>query len=439
MPSPPAFHRPSAAAMAFIPIAIVLTFSQPPCCCAQEEAAKPSAAALFEQTLAERGLEAALDRLREVLADTTAAYAVEPFELLRVVPNRLVLSHHHAEALELLEVLAGTFGDSPLTWFELGNAHLRCGNKEAARDALGKALAMAPDRADIAWMIEHLDSLLATLRLQVERERMFAPGESTGLQGPYLGQRPPGGVPEVFAPGIVGTTAHEYHISFTPDGREVYFSRGGVGTLVSRWRDDGWTAPEAIELLDAEHLTEEANVTPDGKAIVFCGRRGLRAERELYRAERIGDGWGRAVKLFPGMYATATLDGALYYTARGEGRDYGAIVRRPRAGADYGEPVVVPGGGINSEFPDAHPFVAPNESFLLFDSYRQPGAGIYATFRQPDGSWSTAVLLNDRLGIPPVGQCAVSPDGRYLWFCLAGDMWWVDAAFLDELRAKTGK
>ena len=33
-----------------------------------------------------------------------------------------------------------------------------------------------------------------------------------------------------------------------------------------------------------------------------------------------------------------TRDGALYYTMEGEGRDYGAIVRRAWLGDRYGEP-----------------------------------------------------------------------------------------------------
>jgi hypothetical protein len=283
-------------------------------------------------------------------------------------------------------------------------------------------------------MVENLDDLITNAKVKAEREDKLVPGEPMGFVGPYLGQKPPGPSPEVFAPGILSTNAHEYHISFAPDGREIYFSRSGVGTLVSRWGDDGWTAPERIDFIDENHLTEEANLTPDGRAVVFCGRASVRESRTLYRAERNGAGWGPPTELFPGMYATATLDGTLYYTAHGEGRDYGAIVKRQWTADGYGEPEVVPGEGINSEYPDAHPWIAPDESLLLFDSYRDPGAGIYASFRQPDGAWSPAVSLHDRLGIPPVGQCALSHDGKYLFFCLAGDMYWVDAAFLAGLR-----
>jgi hypothetical protein len=260
------------------------------------------------------------------------------------------------------------------------------------------------------------------------------PAIAAELRGPYLGQDPPGDAPEVFAPGILSTTAHEYHLSFAPDGRAIYFSRSGVGTLATRWIDDGWTAPEVVRFLDGDQLTEEANFTPDGRSIVFCGRDDLRQDRVLYRAERTATGLSEPIRLFPGMYATATREGALYYTAHGEDRDIGVIVRRPWNGTEYGEPEPVAGEGINTPAPDAHPWISPDEQLLLFDTYREPGAGIYASFRRPDGGWGAAVPLHDRLGIPPVGQCALSHDGRYLFFCLAGDMYWVDAGFLDGLR-----
>jgi len=337
-------------------------------------------------------------------------------------------------ALALVAALEPTFGDDPRYWQELGLAHLRCGHAAEAREALSRVQGASNTRPDLGWMVENLDQLAATARLQAEREDRLIPGESTGLHGPYLGQNPPGRIPEVFAPGILNTTAHEYHLSFAPDGREIIFSRSGVGTLATCWTGDGWTVPEVVHLIDEQHLTEEANFTPDGRAIVFCGRADIHESRDLYRVERADGGWGVPVKLFPGMYATSTLDGSLYYTTRGEGRDYGAIVKRSRRDGGYGEPEVVPGEGINTAFPDAHPWISPHEDLLVFDSYRQPGMGIYASFRRGDGAWSRAVPLHDELGIPPVGQPAMSHDGKYLFFCLAGDMYWVDAGFMEELR-----
>ena len=45
------------------------------------------------------------------------------------------------------------------------------------------------------------------------------------LKGPYLGQKPPGMEPEIFAPGIISTEKSEINSVFSPDGNEFYFSR----------------------------------------------------------------------------------------------------------------------------------------------------------------------------------------------------------------------
>jgi hypothetical protein len=96
--------------------------------------------------------------------------------------------------------------------------------------------------------------------------------------------------------------------------------------------------------------------------------------------------------------------------------------------------VPVAGEGINTEFPDAHPWISPDEDLLVFDSYRDPGMGLYASWKGEDGNWCPAFSLCDKLDIPPVGQAAMSPDGNYLFFCMAGDIYWVDAGFMDEFR-----
>jgi hypothetical protein len=44
------------------------------------------------------------------------------------------------------------------------------------------------------------------------------------------------------------------------------------------------------------------------------------------------------------------------------------------------------------------------------------------------------VPLSELLGVPPVGQGALSNDGRYLFFCMAGDMYRVEAGVRRETR-----
>lgn len=392
-----------------------------------------SAGALFEDTLREQGLEEAVARFRKALADTTGRYEFDGQELIRVVPNRLTMAGRRDAALELIKLLETRFGDHPVYWKELAGAHLKMLDPVGAEAALRRSLEIDPDQPDIPWTLGNLDRLTETLRVQIDAQDRYHPGENTGLQGPYLGQDPPGARPEVFAPGVLSTLGHEYSISFAPDGREIIFSRGGSGTFVCRWEEDGWTAPEFLVLMDEEHLTEEASIAPDGGKIFFCARPlDMRGRREIHMADREGAGWGAPRYLFPGMYPTAALDGTLYYTET-EGRpDYGVLVKRVRLDGEFGEPEVLAGGNVNTGAPDAHPFITPDQSLLIFDSMREEGTGLYASFRKDDGSWGEAFGLADSLGIPPAGQGALSPDGRYLFFCLAGDMYWVDVKVLTE-------
>ena len=50
-------------------------------------------------------------------------------------------------------------------------------------------------------------------------------GQDHELYEPYLGQNPPGLTPELYAPGIVSTEHHEFGITFSPDGKEIFFTR----------------------------------------------------------------------------------------------------------------------------------------------------------------------------------------------------------------------
>jgi len=48
------------------------------------------------------------------------------------------------------------------------------------------------------------------------------------LSGPYLGQKPPGMTPEIFAPSIVSSSdGLEYGMAFTPDARNFILTAAG--------------------------------------------------------------------------------------------------------------------------------------------------------------------------------------------------------------------
>ena len=95
-----------------------------------------------------------------------------------------------------------------------------------------------------------------------------------------------------------------------------------------------------------------------------------------------------------------------------------------------------------------HPFIAPDESYLIFDSYREDGYGdsdIYISYREEDGSWGMPVNLGAEINTEAwEASATVSPDNKYLFFNREMgseensniDILWVDASIIEALRPK---
>jgi len=282
------------------------------------------------------------------------------------------------------------------------------------------------------------------------------PGEDPEQIGSYLGQKPPGRTPEVFAPGIVSTGAHEFAGSFTPDGREYYFTRresrqSPTRIMVTRCIDGTWTPPEPAAFnataAGPNAMSFEPMVTPDGKRLYFSSDRPLTAgsgpagppQLNIWYAERAGDGWaapqdaGTPFNPMQVMYVSTARSGTIYTTDISKGPAGAAIAVMKPTASGYGAPQRL-GPPVNGDTPGMYPFIAPDESYLIFSRMR-PGEAIdqvlFVSYRNADGSWGEprALDLGMRAGTP-----CVSPDGKYLFFSGGergkGDIYWVSAEIL---------
>ncbi len=100
---------------------------------------------------------------------------------------------------------------------------------------------------------------------------------------------------------------------------------------------------------------------------------------------------------------------------------------------------------INTGKWTAHPFIAKDESYLIWDSEREGGYGesdLYISFRKEDGAWGKAINMGDAVNTPRWEAFAtVTPDGRYILFQRGMDednknvdIYWVDAKIIEQLR-----
>ena len=77
---------------------------------------------------------------------------------------------------------------------------------------------------------------------------------------------------------------------------------------------------------------------------------------------------------------------------------------------------------VNSrKYNEAHPGIAPDESFMVFNDAFRPGgfgyADLYLTLRKPDGTWSEPRNLGPKINSAYIEFGArISPDKKYLFF-----------------------
>ena len=271
------------------------------------------------------------------------------------------------------------------------------------------------------------------------------------LRGPYLGQKPPGMTPEIFAPGIVSTEkAWEAAISFSPDGQELLFTRredihGSENRILSMVLKDGkWTAPKLAPF--ARDITEyEAFISPDGTKVFYNSDRakpqGGQAVGEIWYSEKTGSGWSEGKYLSETinkgwvMFVTAARNNNLYFTA-GYNRKFG-VYKSEFVNGVYQEPVILP-QEVNYNR-GAHPFIAPDESYLIFDAQPE-GMGkseLFVSFKNDKGDWTKAVKFDETINKTFTENIPnVSPDGKYFFFHRNNDIYWVDAKIIFAYKPK---
>jgi Tol biopolymer transport system component len=98
------------------------------------------------------------------------------------------------------------------------------------------------------------------------------------------------------------------------------------------------------------------------------------------------------------------------------------------------------GDSINSKYPDSCPCIAPDESYIVFQSVRpdncSPGFNLYVSFCKTNGIWTKGKNLGRKINEREASIPKISPDGKYLFFKRESDIYWVDAKIIDELRPK---
>jgi len=271
-----------------------------------------------------------------------------------------------------------------------------------------------------------------------------------------LNDQIPTDTPLVFGQGVISTNDYEFAITFSPKMEEIYFTRRKAeernNIFVTKLVDGQWTEPEIAFFSSDETWDFEPHINPKGDILYFGTNRSLNdtipsSGLHEWHLKKIKDGWSQPMLLEELnrerfiMYVTAADNGNLYFNSEEKGADpkdelsiYYTINQKGKY-TDY----IKMGKGINSGSMIAHPFIAPDESYLIFDGERPSGYGdcdLYISFNE-NGVWTQSYNLGPEVNTE---QCemtpSVSPDGKYLFFHRGGEdsgnIYWVDFVQLKK-------
>jgi hypothetical protein len=244
----------------------------------------------------------------------------------------------------------------------------------------------------------------------------------------------------LFAPGVISTGDDDAHVTFSADGRHVYFLKNTPDfshwtIAVVEWNGRTWGTPR-VAPFSGRWAEGDLSFAPDGRTAYFVSTRPVaegaeaRSDTDIWRLSRSGDGWGPPEHIAElssdgfEWYPNMTTDGWLYFgSERAEGnlgRAGTSDLWRARLQAGRFAAPENLGPVLNTAGQDIEPWISADGRLLLFASNGRPDTrgsyDIYASHRCGE-AWSAPRNLG-----PEVNSSAwdfgprPSPDGRFLFF-----------------------
>ena len=287
---------------------------------------------------------------------------------------------------------------------------------------------------------------------------VFARGEG------FFGQKAPGKIPEIFAPGLISSDQMEFYLSFTGQMDMMIFCRvdrrnrrAPSQILYMKKTGKQWSKPKPIS-----YKVQKGNgyffFAPFGKDIYFSSRNPVRGRqygkniRKLWKLPFSGQAWKKPVPVDLCLdnemdvgHVTFTEDRSAYFYSRSltSAKDEADIFSaRPGKNNQY-KNIEALKGALNTVANECDPFVDPKGQYVLLATSQHPKSkgdfDLFVSFKMKSGLWTEAINLDN-----PINTSSrelyprVSPDGRYLFFSSnrSGnwEIYWVDAGIIDKLH-----
>ncbi len=200
-----------------------------------------------------------------------------------------------------------------------------------------------------------------------------------------------------------------------------------------------WTEPEIAPFTNNDY---NLALSADGNKLYFNSYRDFPdySSYPILFSTKSGNSWGSAEDTgIIAAYVSITEDGTLYHFQLINGKQY--ITKSRKLNGNF-QPIELLPAPINlDQYDNGHPCIAPDESYLIFNSTRSRigDCGLFISFNNGNNSWTEPVNMGTIITQVNPGMSKISTDGKYLFFNdWNGDNYWVDASIIDEFRPNNG-
>ncbi|MFL1896355.1 hypothetical protein ACJRPK_11685 [Aquimarina sp. 2-A2] len=253
----------------------------------------------------------------------------------------------------------------------------------------------------------------------------------------YLDQSPPTAKPKLFAPSIVNTDSIEINSVFNSSLTEMFFTRIINKKFVihhSEFIGGNWNSPKPIQMFadqEKESVAIDPSISQDGNTMYFLGispeDRLKKSKPDIYKSQKIDGKWQLATKVehpistqeYAESYPVVVADGSLYFTSDRPGslgeRD---IYRAQYLGEGKFDAPINIGPEVNSEKGERSTYVSPDESFLITANTYSEEKGFAVSFKK-NGKWQRPSFFNlgENIEEDWIYFCPyMSPDNKYFFF-----------------------
>lgn len=264
--------------------------------------------------------------------------------------------------------------------------------------------------------------------------------------GEYLGLDFPGTVTKIFAPDFISGKGRLHCFpAFSPDKKEMYWMTIPPKIMTMREVDGKWTDPELASFSNSGN-----NLSPfvahDNTIYFSSNREGGEGGLDIWYTTKTDSNYTIPINIGDKINTgnsestpTVSKNKTMFYAGSVEGKLYNrGIYYSNYENGEYQEPVLLPEhiNIMDTSNLDYTPFIAPDESYLLFCSNRQNPekelCHIYISFKSENGEWSIPIDLSLKMNFKTSSKFPyVTPDGKFLFFSSGKNIYWVDAKILD--------